>query len=62
MDNMKFTEYAVTLQKQITALAYTPYRDARRIRRLKVKIAQGRYTPDPARVADKLIALERFLS
>ena len=62
MDNMRFTEYETTLLKQITALGHTPCRDARRIRRLKVKIAQGRYTSDPARVAEKIIALERFLS
>ncbi|MDH4133526.1 MAG: flagellar biosynthesis anti-sigma factor FlgM [Gammaproteobacteria bacterium] len=60
-DRVNLTETATRLAALDEQLAATPAEDSARIDSLRQAIAEGRYSTDSQKVADKLIALERNL-
>ena len=61
-DTVHLTDAATRLVELDRALATVPVVDARRVEEIKLAVADGRYQPDPASVANKLFAFENALS
>lgn len=60
-DTVHLTDAATRLAELDRALASVPVVDAKRVEEIKLAVADGRYQPDPASVANKLFAFENAL-
>jgi len=61
-DSVSLTQTAHSLASLQEAVAGAPEIDAGRVATISNAIQQGQYTPDPARIADRLLQLERDLN
>ena len=61
LDTLSLTGAAALMQKLDAAIAATPVVDMARVNRIQQAIENGTYEIDPARVAEKMLALETAL-
>ncbi len=61
-DTVTFTQAAAQLQQVEQQIKSTPVTDTQRIEQVQSAINKGRYDPDPAQVADKMLNFESALN
>ncbi len=61
-DTVTFTQTAAQLQQVEQQIKSTPVTDTQRIEQVQSAINKGRYDPDPAQVADKMLSFESALN